>query len=333
MSTPVEALSGGNQQKVALARWLATEPSVLILDEPTQGVDVGAKAEIHALIQELAERGLAILMISSELPEISAMSDRIAVMRGGTIVAVLSRDEATQETILALRSDTSRRRRRRAEARCATSTAVRSRSPSRSAVLGVVLAVVAPGYFSGENLTDLFLANLPVLVVALGMTLVILTGEIDISVGSTVRGLQRRGRRAGESRVCRSRSAAAGRVRSLARRSARSTARSSPTSRIPSIVVTLATMVALRDGLRWATRAHGCRTCRRLSVARADAGGISRRRVATLTALLFAALAGGCGHLAAGRAIYATGSNRTRRGWPASTRRASSAACSRSSAR
>ena len=80
----VGTLSGGNQQKVALARWLATKPAVIILDEPTQGVDVGAKAEIHGLMQMLAERGLAILMISSELPEILGMSDRIAVMHGGT---------------------------------------------------------------------------------------------------------------------------------------------------------------------------------------------------------------------------------------------------------
>ena len=89
MSTEVGALSGGNQQKVALARWLAIRPAVLILDEPTQGVDVGAKAEIHALMQELAERGLAIIMISSELPEILGMSDRIAVMQAGTIRGVL----------------------------------------------------------------------------------------------------------------------------------------------------------------------------------------------------------------------------------------------------
>ncbi len=82
-------LSGGNQQKVALARWLATQPKVLILDEPTQGVDVGAKAEIHKLIRRLAAKGLAVLMISSELPEILGMSDRIAVMRAGTIVAML----------------------------------------------------------------------------------------------------------------------------------------------------------------------------------------------------------------------------------------------------
>jgi ABC-type sugar transport system ATPase subunit len=95
-------LSGGNQQKVALARWLATAPKVLILDEPTQGVDVGAKAEIHQLIAELARRGMAILMISSELPEILGMSDRIAVMHAGSISEVLSRSEATQQKILAM---------------------------------------------------------------------------------------------------------------------------------------------------------------------------------------------------------------------------------------
>jgi rhamnose transport system ATP-binding protein len=82
-------LSGGNQQKVALARWLATRPRLLILDEPTQGVDVGAKAEIHRLIRRLTAEGLAVLMISSDLPEILGMSDRIAVMRGGTIAAML----------------------------------------------------------------------------------------------------------------------------------------------------------------------------------------------------------------------------------------------------
>jgi rhamnose transport system ATP-binding protein len=99
--TPVSSLSGGNQQKVALGRWLITEPSVLILDEPTQGIDVGAKSEIHALMTELAERGVAILMISSELPEILGMSDRVVVMRGGSVVAELNRAEATQEKILA----------------------------------------------------------------------------------------------------------------------------------------------------------------------------------------------------------------------------------------
>jgi rhamnose transport system ATP-binding protein len=102
VTSDVGALSGGNQQKVALARWLSIAPAVLILDEPTQGVDVGSKAEIHALMQTLAERGLAIIMISSELPEILGMSDRIAVMHAGSIRGVLAREEATQASILAL---------------------------------------------------------------------------------------------------------------------------------------------------------------------------------------------------------------------------------------
>jgi rhamnose transport system ATP-binding protein len=95
-------LSGGNQQKVALARWLATAPSILILDEPTQGVDVGSKSEIHGLMMDLAEQGMAIIMISSELPEVLGMSDRIAVMRSGKIAGVLSRTEATQSRVLSL---------------------------------------------------------------------------------------------------------------------------------------------------------------------------------------------------------------------------------------
>lgn len=98
----VSTLSGGNQQKVALARWLATNPSILILDEPTQGIDVGAKAEIHRLVGELAATGMAILMISSELPEILGMCDRIAVMRGGRISATLERSEATPERIISI---------------------------------------------------------------------------------------------------------------------------------------------------------------------------------------------------------------------------------------
>jgi rhamnose transport system ATP-binding protein len=86
---PGGSLSGGNQQKVSLARWLATKPKLLILDEPTQGVDVGAKGEIHKIIRRLAKDGLAVLMISSDLAEVLGMSDRIAVMRGGTITAML----------------------------------------------------------------------------------------------------------------------------------------------------------------------------------------------------------------------------------------------------
>jgi rhamnose transport system ATP-binding protein len=95
-------LSGGNQQKVALARWLATDPRVLILDEPTQGIDVGAKAEIHRLMGQLAQQGMAIILISSELPELLGMADRIAVMRKGRLAGVLNAREATREAVLHL---------------------------------------------------------------------------------------------------------------------------------------------------------------------------------------------------------------------------------------
>ena len=105
VAAEVGTLSGGNQQKVALARWLSTDPSILILDEPTQGVDVGSKAEIHSLMQTLAEQGLAIVMISSELPEILGMSDRIAVMRAGRIRGIIERADATQAAVLALALD------------------------------------------------------------------------------------------------------------------------------------------------------------------------------------------------------------------------------------
>ena len=102
----VGKLSGGNQQKVVVGKWLATRPRVLIVDEPTRGIDVGAKAEIHRLMSELAQQGMAILMISSEMPEILGMSDRILVMREGRLVAEFSRAEATQENIgLAMMGD------------------------------------------------------------------------------------------------------------------------------------------------------------------------------------------------------------------------------------
>ena len=95
-------LSGGNQQKVALARWLAIHPRVMILDEPTQGVDIGSKSEIHQLIVQLAQQGMAIILISSELPEILGMCDRIGVMHSGTLAGILTRSEATQSSIMSL---------------------------------------------------------------------------------------------------------------------------------------------------------------------------------------------------------------------------------------
>ena len=97
---PVAKLSGGNQQKVMLSKWLNTHPSLLILDEPTRGIDVGAKTEVHAMIGELAAEGIGIIMISSELPEVLSMSDRVLVMREGRQMAILDRDEATEETVM-----------------------------------------------------------------------------------------------------------------------------------------------------------------------------------------------------------------------------------------
>jgi ABC-type sugar transport system ATPase subunit len=95
-------LSGGNQQKVVVAKWLAMNPKVLIMDEPTRGIDVGAKAEIYAIMNSLAQQGVGIIMISSEMPEILAMSDRILTMSEGRVTGILERTEATQEKIMAL---------------------------------------------------------------------------------------------------------------------------------------------------------------------------------------------------------------------------------------
>jgi rhamnose transport system ATP-binding protein len=100
LEDPVGFLSGGNQQKVVLAKWLATEPKLLIVDEPTRGIDVGTKAEVHRLMSELAGRGVAVLMISSELPEVLGMADRVLVMYEGRLTNELSRAEADEESVI-----------------------------------------------------------------------------------------------------------------------------------------------------------------------------------------------------------------------------------------
>jgi ribose transport system ATP-binding protein len=103
-SLPITSLSGGNQQKVVLSKWLMTDSNIIILDNPTQGVDIGAKAEIYQLIGQLAEQGKAIVVLSSEVPEILKICDRVYVMHRGAIVAELTRDEATEDKILMLAS-------------------------------------------------------------------------------------------------------------------------------------------------------------------------------------------------------------------------------------
>jgi ABC-type sugar transport system ATPase subunit len=102
LENPVGSLSGGNQQKVLLAKWLATRPRVLIVDEPTRGVDVGSKSEIHHLLRRFAEQGGAVIMVSSDLPEILGVSDRVAVFREGRVAGELNGDEATEENVMRL---------------------------------------------------------------------------------------------------------------------------------------------------------------------------------------------------------------------------------------
>jgi rhamnose transport system ATP-binding protein len=101
LTDPVSMLSGGNQQKVVLAKWLGRRPSILIVDEPTRGIDVGTKADVHNLLDRLAGEGIAILMISSELPEVLRLADRILVMREGRLVAEFTQADGSEEGIMA----------------------------------------------------------------------------------------------------------------------------------------------------------------------------------------------------------------------------------------
>jgi len=204
--TPAGNLSGGNQQKVLLARWLSLNPEVLILDEPTRGVDVGAKAEIHGLIRRMAENGAAVLLISSEMPELLALCDRILVMREGRLVGELSAGDASAERVLSLalpgrteeddgepHSDAGPDEVRKS--------APPERSPhghlllrclgKREVPLAAVLAVmfiaagmVNPAFFTFRNQMDLLSNASAAAIVACGLCLVIASAEIDISVGS-----------------------------------------------------------------------------------------------------------------------------------------------------
>jgi rhamnose transport system ATP-binding protein len=187
---PVNRLSGGNQQKVVLAKWLATNPRLLILDEPTQGVDVGTKAEVHALIAELASRGLAILLISSEMPELLGVSDRVVVLREGRQVAELSRDEATQEAVLrAATTD------RAAEDKSEGATAWPRRCLRLGREAGLIAAMLAvliptgivnPLVFSEVNLRALAMDASLLTLAALAQLLVMLTRNIDLSVAAVI---------------------------------------------------------------------------------------------------------------------------------------------------
>jgi ABC-type sugar transport system ATPase subunit/ribose/xylose/arabinose/galactoside ABC-type transport system permease subunit len=203
---PAGELSGGNQQKVVLSKWLATSPRVLIVDEPTRGIDVGAKAEVHHLLAELARQGHAILMISSDLPEVLAMSDRVLVMRAGKLVAELPRAEATQEAVMAMATGTGTQREGEAPAEPADarSNVAESRirigsagaSPSRHlreagiaivlvALVGIV-ALIEPRFASADTLRSIALYVPLLLIMAIGQLMVMAARHIDLSVGSTL---------------------------------------------------------------------------------------------------------------------------------------------------
>lgn len=191
---PVKALSGGNQQKVVIGKWLATKPRVLILDEPTRGVDVAAKAEIHRRIRQLATEGMATLVISSELPELLQVCDRILVMREGRVAGEIDGCKATEQKILALalpdetKSDAEdwSLNRKPSVLRLASSL---SREVWLAAMLVVTLLSVglrSPAFLAPSNVFDIVADAAPVAIIACAVTLVIVSGEIDISVGSVV---------------------------------------------------------------------------------------------------------------------------------------------------
>ena len=183
LEAPVQSLSGGNQQKVLLGKWLETKPRILILDEPTRGVDVGAKAEIHRRIRALADGGMAILVISSELPEVLSLADRVLVMRQGALVGELSGADVSQESILRLALP---------QADLSPAQDIAPRKPARrelsiAALLALVLigvGIVNPAFLAADNLRDMLVKIAPAVIVGSGLTFVILAREIDISVGS-----------------------------------------------------------------------------------------------------------------------------------------------------
>jgi rhamnose transport system ATP-binding protein len=191
---PVRALSGGNQQKVVLSKWLATEPKVLILDEPTQGIDVGSKAEVHAMIAALAQSGMAIILISSELPELLGMSDRILVMREGNFAAEFSRAKASQEAVLRAATGPisvvihGNEGEAASHAKLTASWWRRREAGLVVAIAAVVLPVAAinPRMLSPANLLSISMDAALLAVVAVAQMLVMVTRGIDLSVASVI---------------------------------------------------------------------------------------------------------------------------------------------------
>jgi rhamnose transport system ATP-binding protein len=199
---PVNTLSGGNQQKVVLSKWLATNPKVLILDEPTQGIDVQSKAEVHAMIADLAAQGIAIILISSELPELLGMSDRIIVLREGRKTAEFDRSEATQEKIMQAAADSGFEGLKLVEEQSAALALAKTETQNVSknaawfrreyglaaAILAVIIpvALANPLMFSPVNLRSLAMDASLLTIAALAQLLVMVTRNIDLSVASVI---------------------------------------------------------------------------------------------------------------------------------------------------
>lgn len=202
---PVRMLSGGNQQKVVLSKWLATHPKLLILDEPTQGIDVQTKADVHAMIADLARQGLAIIVISSELPELLGLCDRIVVLREGHVSAEFSRAEATQENVIKAATDaTSGAQALHGSASSLSRTSVLAtdttaetgaRRPLFGRELGLLLAMLAvavpiglinPRMFSATNLSALVMDAALLMIVAAAQMLAMIARNIDLSVASVI---------------------------------------------------------------------------------------------------------------------------------------------------
>ncbi len=180
----VDSLSGGNQQKVLLGKWLATKPKVLILDEPTRGVDVGAKQEVHDLIRSLADEGVAVLLISSDMPEVLELSDRVLVMGAGEIRAEFEGDKATEDRVLAAAISGDAQDERELAAKPPW---WHQREVSVAALLAVailVASIVSPQFLSLGNIQDSLLRLAPIAIAACGLTFVVIAREIDISSGS-----------------------------------------------------------------------------------------------------------------------------------------------------
>ena len=197
LSTPVGNLSGGNQQKVMLAKWLDVKPAVLILDEPTRGVDVGAKADIHELVGELARAGVAVILISSDLPEVLAMSDRVLVMREGRQMGVFAGADLQQERIMTAAVGVAMSTISPTAVAVPVRTRVRRQGlrPERIkelSLLGVLIAsvlvfsIVVEDYLSARFVSRLLIAISITAILAAGESIVIITRNIDLSVGAIV---------------------------------------------------------------------------------------------------------------------------------------------------